>query len=147
MVPLYAALSPAAQMKAFQPAPQGHRKVILATNIAETSITIPGIRIVVDSGKVKTKWGFLKKYTSSLKIWKIEKLNFCKFTFFLLDPSRLRIAPTFWKCTTSASPKQNKELEGREERLQANATGKKLSFLYYWGSEVFLCKFLKNIGF
>ncbi|KAK6016534.1 helicase protein, partial [Ostertagia ostertagi] len=54
-VPLFAAMSSVAQMKAFEPPPEGHRKVVLATNIAETSLTIPGIRVVIDSGKVKTR--------------------------------------------------------------------------------------------
>lgn len=55
IVPLYAALAPEAQLRVFEPAPQGFRKVILATNIAETSVTIPGIRYVVDSGFVKMR--------------------------------------------------------------------------------------------
>lgn len=38
---------------------QGHRKVVLATNIAETSLTIPGVRVVIDSGKVKTRYAIL----------------------------------------------------------------------------------------
>jgi ATP-dependent RNA helicase DHX8/PRP22 len=42
--PLYAALPPQEQLKAFDPAPPGARKIILATNIAETSLTINGIR-------------------------------------------------------------------------------------------------------
>ena len=50
---LYAALSLDAQIKAFQRTPRGKRKVVLATNIAETSITIPGIRFVVDTGFTK----------------------------------------------------------------------------------------------
>ncbi|CAB3407414.1 unnamed protein product [Caenorhabditis bovis] len=54
-VPLYAALRPDQQKLAFRPAPKGTRKVILSTNIAETSVTIPGVRVVIDSGKVKTK--------------------------------------------------------------------------------------------
>uniref|UniRef100_A0A1I8A1K1 RNA helicase n=1 Tax=Steinernema glaseri TaxID=37863 RepID=A0A1I8A1K1_9BILA len=54
-VPLYAALSAMQQRKAFEPHPPNERKVIFATNIAETSLTIPGIRIVVDSGRVKMK--------------------------------------------------------------------------------------------
>ncbi|TKR80545.1 hypothetical protein L596_014603 [Steinernema carpocapsae] len=54
-VPLYAALSPLQQRKAFEPHPPNERKVIFSTNIAETSLTIPGIRIVVDSGRVKMK--------------------------------------------------------------------------------------------
>ncbi|PAV77893.1 hypothetical protein WR25_13988 [Diploscapter pachys] len=73
VVPLYAALSPAAQMRAFQPAPQGHRKVVLATNIAETSITIPGIRVVIDSGKVKTKSFTASDRTDVLKVHDISK--------------------------------------------------------------------------
>lgn len=47
---LLCALSLEAQQRAIQPAPAGRRKVVLATNIAETSLTIEGIRLVVDSG-------------------------------------------------------------------------------------------------
>ena len=53
---LYAALPPEVQMLAFAPKPKGcSRKIILATNIAETSITLDGIRYVVDCGKQKTR--------------------------------------------------------------------------------------------
>ena len=55
VVPLYASLQPALQRKVFQPTKAGCRKVILATNIAETSVTIPGVRYVVDSCRVKAK--------------------------------------------------------------------------------------------
>jgi ATP-dependent helicase HrpB len=48
--PLYGAMSPADQDAAISPAPAGRRKVVLATSIAETSLTIEGVRIVVDSG-------------------------------------------------------------------------------------------------
>lgn len=48
--PLYGAMSPADQDAAISPAPAGRRKVVLATSIAETSLTIDGVRIVVDSG-------------------------------------------------------------------------------------------------
>nr|WP_319554944.1 ATP-dependent helicase HrpB [uncultured Vibrio sp.] len=48
--PLYGQLSFAEQQKAISPALKGKRKVVLATNIAETSLTIEGIRLVVDSG-------------------------------------------------------------------------------------------------
>ncbi|MGM0564279.1 MAG: ATP-dependent helicase HrpB [Pseudomonadota bacterium] len=50
IAPLYGALSKAEQDRAIAPAPRGQRKVVLATNIAETSLTIEGIRIVVDGG-------------------------------------------------------------------------------------------------
>ncbi|RYE87550.1 MAG: ATP-dependent helicase HrpB, partial [Hyphomicrobiales bacterium] len=50
IAPLYGQLSPAEQDRAIAPAPTGRRKVVLATSIAETSLTIEGVRIVVDSG-------------------------------------------------------------------------------------------------
>jgi ATP-dependent helicase HrpB len=50
IVPLFGALDAAVQDRAIAPAPRGHRKVVLATSIAETSLTIEGVRIVVDSG-------------------------------------------------------------------------------------------------
>ncbi|KAJ0401921.1 hypothetical protein P43SY_003538 [Pythium insidiosum] len=53
--PIFAAMPREQQMKVFEPAPRGVRKVILATNIAETSITINGIRYVVDTGLVKQR--------------------------------------------------------------------------------------------
>jgi len=50
VAPLYGNLSKEAQDKAIQAPPQGKRKVVLSTNIAQTSLTIDGIKIVVDSG-------------------------------------------------------------------------------------------------
>jgi ATP-dependent RNA helicase HrpB len=50
IVPLYGALDRDVQDRAIAPAPAGRRKVVLATSIAETSITIEGVRVVIDSG-------------------------------------------------------------------------------------------------
>ncbi|OEO32990.1 ATP-dependent helicase HrpB [Devosia insulae DS-56] len=50
IAPLYGQLTPEEQDRAVQPARPGRRKVVLATSIAETSLTIEGVRIVVDSG-------------------------------------------------------------------------------------------------
>jgi ATP-dependent helicase HrpB len=50
VLPLYGALSGADQDRALAPAPNGRRKVVLATAIAETSLTIDGVRVVIDSG-------------------------------------------------------------------------------------------------
>src|SRR6478735_3272742 len=50
LAPLYGDLSPADQDRAISPSPAGRRKVVLATSIAETSLTIEGVRIVIDSG-------------------------------------------------------------------------------------------------
>lgn len=55
VLPLFAALPQAAQQRVFHPAPSRTRKIILATNIAETSVTVPGVRHVVDCGKAKMK--------------------------------------------------------------------------------------------
>ncbi|KAJ9609210.1 Salivary acidic proline-rich phosphoprotein 1/2 [Cladophialophora chaetospira] len=55
VLPLYAALPSNMQQRVFQPTPKFTRKIILATNIAETSITVPGIRYVVDTGKAKQR--------------------------------------------------------------------------------------------
>lgn len=42
-------------MKSFELPPDNVRKIVVATNLAETSLTIPGIRVVIDSGRVKSK--------------------------------------------------------------------------------------------
>ncbi len=52
-MPLFGALEAAVQDRAIAPAPKGSRKVVLATSIAETSLTIEGVRIVVDSGMAR----------------------------------------------------------------------------------------------
>ena len=53
IAPLYGDLSPAEQDRAIAPSPAGRRKVVLATSIAETSLTIEGVRIVVDGGQMR----------------------------------------------------------------------------------------------
>ena len=53
VAPLYGDLSPADQDRAIAPSPAGRRKVVLATSIAETSLTIEGVRIVIDSGLMR----------------------------------------------------------------------------------------------
>ncbi|MCA6240115.1 MAG: ATP-dependent helicase HrpB [Phenylobacterium sp.] len=53
LAPLYGALDPVAQDRAIAPAPAGRRKVVLATSIAETSLTIEGVGAVVDTGLVR----------------------------------------------------------------------------------------------
>lgn len=62
-LPMFAALPAAAQQAVFQPTPRNTRKVILATNIAETSVTIPGVRHVIDSGLAK-----MKEYRTALNL-------------------------------------------------------------------------------
>jgi ATP-dependent helicase HrpB len=54
IVPLYGQLSPAEQNRAILPNPSGKRKIVLSTDIAETSLTIEGVKVVVDSGFAKS---------------------------------------------------------------------------------------------
>ncbi|KAM4698937.1 ATP-dependent RNA helicase DHX33 [Discoglossus pictus] len=72
VMPLYASLPHSQQLRVFQSAPKDHRKVILSTNIAETSITIAGIKYVVDTGMVKAK-----KYNpeSGLEILAVQRVS------------------------------------------------------------------------
>ncbi len=91
ILPVYSALPSEMQSRIFDPAPPGSRKVVIATNIAETSLTIDGIYYVVDPGKimqdqfqflifqVKTKFVFVhfpvfqvlssKKFTILRLVW------------------------------------------------------------------------------
>ncbi|KAJ3854045.1 P-loop containing nucleoside triphosphate hydrolase protein [Lentinula lateritia] len=55
VVPLYSLLPSDKQMRVFRPPPTGHRLVVVATNVAETSLTIPNIRYVVDCGRAKER--------------------------------------------------------------------------------------------
>jgi ATP-dependent RNA helicase DHX37/DHR1 len=55
VLPLYSMLPAAQQMRVFSPPPDGTRLIVVATNVAETSITIPNIRYVVDAGKHKQR--------------------------------------------------------------------------------------------
>lgn len=62
-----------AQEEIFMPTPKNKRKIIVSTNIAETSITIENIKIVIDSGKVKTNKFQMKTHTYSLQEVPISK--------------------------------------------------------------------------
>ena len=50
VLPLHGELPIEQQSRVLQPDPQGHRRVVLATNVAESSVTLPGVRVVVDAG-------------------------------------------------------------------------------------------------
>ncbi len=66
VLPLYSRLGSEAQERIFDPAPIGQRKVVVATNVAETSITIDGIAAVVDTGLVKLNYYNPRTYASAL---------------------------------------------------------------------------------
>lgn len=55
VLPLYSMLPTEAQLRVFEPPPEGTRLCVIATNVAETSVTIPNVRYVVDAGKSKER--------------------------------------------------------------------------------------------
>ena len=61
------------QQKVFNPTPVGKRKIVFATNSAETSVTIPGIKVAIDTGLAKEKMYDHAKNMSSLKVTKISQ--------------------------------------------------------------------------
>ncbi|WP_409427276.1 ATP-dependent RNA helicase HrpA [Mycobacterium sp. SMC-11] len=65
ILPLYARLSTAEQQKVFAPARAG-RRIVLATNVAETSLTVPGIRYVIDPGNAR-----ISRYSRRLKVQRL----------------------------------------------------------------------------
>lgn len=73
VLPLYAQLAQNKQLEVLKRTQQGVRKVILSTNIAETSLTIPGIKFVIDSGVVKQKTFNPSNRVESLKVTKISQ--------------------------------------------------------------------------
>jgi len=66
LIPLYGRLGKEEQEKVFEDAPKGKTKVVISTNIAETSVTIDGITAVIDSGLAKLNWYNPRTFTSSL---------------------------------------------------------------------------------
>src|SRR6056297_1161774 len=66
LLPLYGRLSKEEQERVFDPPPEGTSKVVISTNIAETSVTIDGITTVIDSGLAKMNYYNPRTFTSSL---------------------------------------------------------------------------------
>jgi ATP-dependent helicase HrpA len=64
VLPLYARLSADEQMRVFRPHP--HRRIVLSTNVAETSLTVPGIRYVIDAGEAR-----ISRYNSRSKVQRL----------------------------------------------------------------------------
>jgi len=70
IVPLFGALDASVQDRAIAPATKGRRKVVLATSIAETSLTIEGVRIVVDSGLAR-----IPRYEPDIGLTRLETVR------------------------------------------------------------------------
>ncbi|KAH9065425.1 P-loop containing nucleoside triphosphate hydrolase protein [Lactarius vividus] len=75
VIPLYSLLSSEKQMRVFEPPPAATRLVVVATNVAETSLTIPGIRYVIDCGRAKERKHNLANGIQSFQISWISKAS------------------------------------------------------------------------
>ena len=71
ILPLYSSMEPEEQMKIYQDH-KGKRMIVISTNVAETSLTIPGVRYVIDSGRVKKR---IYKSGLSFSTFKIEWIS------------------------------------------------------------------------
>ncbi|XP_063404918.1 uncharacterized protein LOC134688289 [Mytilus trossulus] len=72
-LPLHGRLQPQEQQKVFEPSPVGKRKIVFATNSAETSITIPGIKYVIDTGVAKEMLYDPQKNINALNVTNITR--------------------------------------------------------------------------
>jgi ATP-dependent RNA helicase DHX8/PRP22 len=104
ILPVYAALPSEMQSRIFDPAPPGARKVVIATNIAETSITIDGIYYVIDPGFAKQNAYDPKLGMDSLVV--------------TVSRVRCRFVLTF---SQSPRPKQDSGLDEQGGLVRANA--------------------------
>uniref|UniRef100_K3W5Y1 RNA helicase n=1 Tax=Globisporangium ultimum (strain ATCC 200006 / CBS 805.95 / DAOM BR144) TaxID=431595 RepID=K3W5Y1_GLOUD len=75
VLPLYSLMPNDEQMRVFDPPPEKHRLIVVATNVAETSLTIPGIKYVVDAGRTKERVFDLNNGISSFDIQWISKAS------------------------------------------------------------------------
>ncbi|KAI0283970.1 P-loop containing nucleoside triphosphate hydrolase protein [Russula aff. rugulosa BPL654] len=75
IIPLYSLLPTEKQMKVFEPPPAGTRLIVVATNVAETSLTIPGIRYVIDCGRAKERRYNLANGIQSFQVSWISKAS------------------------------------------------------------------------
>src|SRR6185437_10858419 len=127
IVPLFGALDAAVQDRAISPAPKGMRKVVLATSIAGTSLTIEGVRIVVDSGLAR-----VPRYEPDIGLTRLETVRAARAA---VDQRRGRAGRTepgicyrLWDKPQTASL----EASARPEILAADLSGFLLD-LAHWG--------------
>jgi len=127
--PLYGALDPSAQDRAIAPAPAGRRKVVLATAIAESSLTIQGVRVVVDCGLAR-----VPRYDPSRGLTRLETIRVSRASAGQRQGRAGRVAPgvcyRLWdEAETRALPAY-----GRPEILETDLSRLALD-LAQWGAK------------
>ena len=129
IVPLYGALDADVQDRAIAPAPSGRRKVVLATSIAETSLTIEGVRVVVDCGLAR-----VPRYEPDVGLTRLETVRVSRAS---ADQRRGRAGRTEpGVCYRLWDEPQTAALDpaNRPEILAADLSGFVLD-LAYWGAD------------
>jgi ATP-dependent helicase HrpB len=127
IVPLYGALDAEVQDRAIAPAPSGRRKVVLATSIAETSLTIEGVRVVIDCGLAR-----VPRYEPDVGLTRLETVRVSRASVEQRRGRAGRTAPGV--CYRLWDEPQTAALEpaNRPEILAADLTGFVLD-LAHWG--------------
>ena len=111
ILPVYSALPSEMQTRIFDPAPPGTRKCVIATNIAETSLTIDGIYYVVDPGFVKQKVYNSKSGLDALVVTPISQVSLIT-AMFLYDYRHIYMYMymfDMYSCTPPHRPRPNSE--------------------------------------
>ncbi|MBY0566922.1 MAG: ATP-dependent helicase HrpB [Hyphomonadaceae bacterium] len=125
--PLYGAMSAADQDAAISPAPAGRRKVVLATSIAETSLTIDGVRIVVDAGLARRP-----RYEPALGLSRLETVRASQAAITQRAGRAGRLEPgVCWRLWSEGETRSLPAFE-RPEILDADLSGLALD-LAAWG--------------
>ena len=126
--PLYGALTPAEQDRAVAPAAPGERKVVLATSIAETSLTLEGVRVVVDGGLSR-----VPRYDPARGLTRLETVRVSRAA---ADQRRGRAGRTqpgvCWRLWEEAETRSLAAFD-RPEMLEADLSGVALD-LALWGA-------------
>ncbi|MEL4015776.1 ATP-dependent helicase HrpB [Dryocola clanedunensis] len=129
LCPLYGALPLSEQRKAILPAVPGTRKVVLATNIAETSLTIEGIRLVVDSGQERVARFDVRTGLTRLVTQRISQASMTQ------RAGRAgRLEPGICLHLTSAEQAERAAAQSEPEILQSDLSGLLLELLQ-WGCQ------------
>lgn len=126
--PLYGAMGPADQDAAIAPSPAGRRKVVLATSIAETSLTIDGVRIVVDAGLARRP-----RFEPALGLSRLETVRASQASITQRAGRAGRLEPgVCWRLWSEGETRALPEFD-RPEILDADLSGLALD-LAAWGA-------------
>jgi ATP-dependent helicase HrpB len=129
IAPLYGALDPVVQDRAIQPPPPGVRKVVLTTSIAETSLTIEGVRVVVDSGLARAP-----RYSPASGLTRLETVRVSRASADQRQGRAGRTQPGVSYRLWDAAETRALAAFGRPEILESDLSGVALD-LAQWGAK------------